>query len=770
MLMRMNYQVLTNECAQSRALTSAIYIPFSPTPPPSLFFSPLLFPQPPAVRRAYPANGAAPLAGPRLPAHLCGAFPYLLTLPLTILRLPLLSPFFSLSSPLYRLQCAASIPPTALLPLLDPSFPAHLCGSWHSDYAALHSRIRAASVAQYAASTAASHTADGADAGVTGEAGEAGGREDTPAPAAAAPLSAPLPSTNSSSTSPTGPPPLRFLTYDWLDQCGGLGDSLVGLATSFAVALLDGRAFLIRHACLPWAFQPALVDWTLSPDVPLSPARAIPRDKLSDKKHWEEWQGEVQPGEVLLLDLLNRNVNPDWFFLDGKGGGMKGGKAGGLSRNAVNVRVRWNRGMLTRMLAGPWRAGRAMQQQLVAGLAPGSDAGPLVTVGLHIRVPDADVAWQERAAQKTQREGGDTAGATFAEVATGDVPMVNVTTANVTLANVAIGAKEEAAWMKAVRKWLVCAEHSCPSPLIYVPFSLQPFSLHPFSLHPFSLHPFSLHPFSLHPFSLHPCFLHPCSSAGPSGSALLVVAAVPLHAMTVGLILGRLNSSAHSSIPPHLSLYLPHAPSPPLPPSLLSPHPSLSHHPTIPPVPPVTPVTPVTPVPPDRQWSASGCRRPSPGVRLRGVRLRGVRQRGVRLRGVRLRGVRLRGVRLRGVRLRGVRLRGVRLRGVRLRGVRLRGVRLRGVRLRGVRLRGVRLRGVRLRGVCLRGVCLRGVRLRAPCMLMFSGGCAAVCECMRGCSGGRSSVTVREVQWWAQQCVTAWEAAQRCLYVGLLPR
>ncbi|CAI5481596.1 unnamed protein product [Closterium sp. Yama58-4] len=386
--------------------------------------------------------------------------------------------------------CAAPIPPTALLPLLDPAFPAHLCGSWHSDYAALHSRIRTASVAQYAAtSTAASHTADGADAGVTGE---AGGREDTPV-AAAAPLSAPLPSTNSSSTSPTGPPPLRFLTYDWLDQCGGLGDSLVGLATSFAVALLDDRAFLIRHACLPWAFQPALVDWTLSPDVPLSPARTILRDKLSEKKQWEEWQGEVQPGEVLLLDLLNRNANPDWFFLGGKGegkaGGKTGGKVGGLSRNAVNVRVRWNRGMLTRMLAGPWTAGRArrlygmgmrlpyafgcilrflfkpnqevwarvqaVQQQLVAGLETGSDAGPLVTIGLHIRVPDADVAWQEEhVRQKTQGEGGDSAGtATAEEVATG-----NVTMTNVTMANAAMGAEEQAAWMKAVWKWLACAE------------------------------------------------------------------------------------------------------------------------------------------------------------------------------------------------------------------------------------------------------------------------------------------------------------------------
>ncbi|CAI5489009.1 unnamed protein product, partial [Closterium sp. Naga37s-1] len=399
-----------------------------------------------------------------------------------------------------KAQCAASIPPTALLPLLDPAFPAHLCGTWHSDYAALHSRIRAASAAQHAATTAASVTAapqaavDAAaaaarEAGETGGSGAGGGT----AAAAAAPLPSPPPSTNSSSTSPTGPPPLRFLTYDWLDQCGGLGDSLVGLATSFAVALLDDRAFLIRHACLRWAFQPALVDWTLSHDIPLSPAHAIPRDKLSEKRQWEEWQGEVQPGEVLLLDLLNRNVNPDWFFLGGKGGGKAGSKmgseVGGLSRNAVNVRVRWNRGMLTRMLAGPWTAGRAkrlydmglrlpyafgcilrpnpevwarvqaVQQQLVAGLAAGSDAGPLVTIGLHIRIPDADVAWQEHVRQKAQGEGDNTTGtATLEEAAEGNVTKANVTLANVTMADAAMGAEEQAAWLKAVWKWLACAE------------------------------------------------------------------------------------------------------------------------------------------------------------------------------------------------------------------------------------------------------------------------------------------------------------------------
>ncbi|CAI5458401.1 unnamed protein product [Closterium sp. Yama58-4] len=108
-------------------------------------------------------------------------------------------------------------------------------------------------------------------------------------------------------------PSIRFLTYEWLDEPGGLADSLTGLATAFACALLTRRAFILRHPLLPLAFAPNLIDWSFSPDIPVEPARRI-----------------VVKRGVLF-------VEPEEFFA--------------LLDRALNVRLSWNRGLLTYWLA-----------------------------------------------------------------------------------------------------------------------------------------------------------------------------------------------------------------------------------------------------------------------------------------------------------------------------------------------------------------------------------------------------------------------------------
>ncbi|CAI5949837.1 unnamed protein product [Closterium sp. NIES-65] len=173
---------------------------------------------------------------------------------------------------------------------------------------------------------------------------------------------------------PPRDPSIRFLTYEWLDEPGGLGDYLTGLATSFACAMLTQRAFIVRHALLPLAFEPNLIDWSFSLEVPVEPARVM---NIDDVMGWgegggpeggggeggerrregeeggegggrgegggggggrEEAEEVVQDGEVVEVDLKNqRFVEPEDIFAQ-------------LDK-AMNVRLSWNRGLLTYWLA-----------------------------------------------------------------------------------------------------------------------------------------------------------------------------------------------------------------------------------------------------------------------------------------------------------------------------------------------------------------------------------------------------------------------------------
>ncbi|GJP65626.1 hypothetical protein CLOP_g22496 [Closterium sp. NIES-67] len=326
----------------------------------------------------------------------------------------------SLPSPLL-----ASASPLA--PYLDVSFSDALCGSWASDYSALHSRIRQAARANAPILTqtaaAAANAAAAAEAAATAAAAAAAPQPPpppplpppppppspppppppqppsppppspppppppppppnppfsppppppppppfppppSPPPPSPPPPSPPPPSPPPPSPPPPSPPPpisypqppldpsIRFLTYEWLDEPGGLGDYLTGLATTFACALLTRRAFIVRHPFLPLAFAPNLVDWSFSPDVPVEPARRIPVRKGVLEGGWGGGGGEgrsvgeegstrrevVQEGEVVVVDLRNQFVEPEDFF--------------GLLDKAMNVRVTWNRGLLTYWLA-----------------------------------------------------------------------------------------------------------------------------------------------------------------------------------------------------------------------------------------------------------------------------------------------------------------------------------------------------------------------------------------------------------------------------------
>ncbi|CAI5940036.1 unnamed protein product [Closterium sp. NIES-65] len=194
---------------------------------------------------------------------------------------------------------------------LDFTFSDALCGSWARDYSALHARIRHA---------ARSHA------------------------------------TTLAQTAPPLDPSIRFLTYEWLDEPGGLADSLTGLATAFACALLTRRAFILRHPLLPLAFAPNLIDWSFSPDIPIEPARRIVVKRgVLVRPEWggggggggsvggdggsggEEGgrrrEGIVQEGEVVVVDLRNQFLEPEEFFA--------------LLDTALNVRLSWNRGLLT---------------------------------------------------------------------------------------------------------------------------------------------------------------------------------------------------------------------------------------------------------------------------------------------------------------------------------------------------------------------------------------------------------------------------------------
>lgn len=66
----------------------------------------------------------------------------------------------------------------------------------------------------------------------------------------------------------------KYITFtckeDTLECVGGLGDTLVGLATAFLVALVTNRVFLIDwDTKLNHVFEPAGIDWRMTPGLGL---------------------------------------------------------------------------------------------------------------------------------------------------------------------------------------------------------------------------------------------------------------------------------------------------------------------------------------------------------------------------------------------------------------------------------------------------------------------------------------------------------------------
>ncbi|CAI5952129.1 unnamed protein product [Closterium sp. NIES-65] len=251
-----------------------------------------------------------------------------------------------------------------LTSLLDFGYPDALCGSWHNEYIQIHEQIREAN------RNAAGRADSSVDAG----------------------------SSNASSSLP-----LRFITYEWFDNCGGLGDSLLGLASTFAVALIMRRAFIIRHPCIPFAFEPNLVDWTPSDDVPMEPAREIAMDRaVARVAAWEKLQAA---DEVPMIDMRNLFFFDLAFFFE-------------PFQDAVNMRLSWNRGELTELLTeeqGPWgdwmratglrvpySVGCILRlllkpkpevTELLASLWGQTHAPYTVSIGVHVRIQD-ETAWQ----------------------------------------------------------------------------------------------------------------------------------------------------------------------------------------------------------------------------------------------------------------------------------------------------------------------------------------------------------------------------------------
>ncbi|CAI5490891.1 unnamed protein product [Closterium sp. Naga37s-1] len=112
----------------------------------------------------------------------------------------------------------------------------------------------------------------------------------------------------------------------------GFGDTVFGLASTFAVALLDDRAFLMRQEWLPFAFEPATFDWRVTEDIPLT-------------TYSPQIMDPDQPpnASYARLSLYNKNVDPEEYF----------GKLKGIA----HIGLVWNRGILFNLLTkakGAW--------------------------------------------------------------------------------------------------------------------------------------------------------------------------------------------------------------------------------------------------------------------------------------------------------------------------------------------------------------------------------------------------------------------------------
>ncbi|CAI7856901.1 unnamed protein product [Closterium sp. NIES-54] len=192
---------------------------------------------------------------------------------------------------------------------------------------------------------------------------------------------------------------VRFATYscETLARCGGVGDVLLGVFSTFLIALLQDRALVLHHPLLHHAFLPAHINWTLDSDVPWGPGRELDPNNHTD---------EAQPGEVTDVNLQDTvPPSPEAFFA--------------RHEAAANIRVRWNRGVATRLFreGGEWsrllhRLGlrlpvsfgcvirfllrpklevlRAVEQQMKELERPG-----VSSICIHTRTPD-EMTWTNR--------------------------------------------------------------------------------------------------------------------------------------------------------------------------------------------------------------------------------------------------------------------------------------------------------------------------------------------------------------------------------------
>ncbi|CAI5478404.1 unnamed protein product [Closterium sp. Yama58-4] len=138
---------------------------------------------------------------------------------------------------------------------------------------------------------------------------------------------------------------LRYLTFTCTPGlCGGIGDLLIGLVSSFLLCLLQDRILIVDYPWMLHAFEPNHIDWRLGDDVPMNPARPFPPGPRDRRRRGGGDPNEVQEGEVLRVNLHNRDLpsNVTEFFE--------------RMRAARNIRLMWNRGLLVRLYEedGPW--------------------------------------------------------------------------------------------------------------------------------------------------------------------------------------------------------------------------------------------------------------------------------------------------------------------------------------------------------------------------------------------------------------------------------
>ncbi|CAI5954307.1 unnamed protein product [Closterium sp. NIES-65] len=138
---------------------------------------------------------------------------------------------------------------------------------------------------------------------------------------------------------------LRYLTFTCTPGlCGGIGDLLIGLVSSFLLCVLQDRILIVDYPWMLHAFEPNHIDWRLGDDVPMDPARPFPPGPRDRRRRGQADPNEVQEGEVLRVNLHNRDLpsNVTEFFE--------------RMRAARNIRLMWNRGLLVRLYEedGAW--------------------------------------------------------------------------------------------------------------------------------------------------------------------------------------------------------------------------------------------------------------------------------------------------------------------------------------------------------------------------------------------------------------------------------